>query len=144
MNKKQFASVLKAAIAHDAIRTKGFACYPIIGMDDSSTPDDFNAYYSDGDITVRGMFAEAITPDLVANVKRMADELEASPEYQTDGLQVAGCIIIPRHLVSKNNRASFGEHDPQSVVIFGVSIRNSLPDFTQYILEGESTRLIRY
>jgi len=90
------------------------------------------------------MFTEVITPDLITTFRRMADEMEATPDYKDHGLGVAGCLVIPRHLISKNNRESFGEHNPNSVVIFGVGIRNGFPDFTQYLIEDGHDDLVRY
>lgn len=144
MNKKQFASVLKAAIAHDAIQGKGFACYPVIGLESDSTPDDFAAYYCNNDMTIRGMFTLTVSPAIVETVRRMADELETSEFYQENGLGVASCLIIPSELIGKINRAAFGEHNPDDMVIFGASIGNGLPVFTQYVFEDESEGLVRY
>lgn len=130
MNKKQFATIVQAAIKRDKSGA-GFSSYPIIGMEDS-TPDEFVAYHAEADWMMCGVFTPQITPDVIAMVKRMAVEKQETPDYKEHDLACFPCILFPNNVKSNVKRAAFGEHDPNKLFIFGVSVRNGLPVFHEY------------
>lgn len=139
MNKMQFTAAIQAAIRYDATR-KGFACYPIIGMEDNCEAKDFTAFYAENGISVRGVFVETITPDIVAKVKQMALELQESPDYTEHDLGVVPCITIPRHALNRVKRDSFGEHDPDNIVLLTVEMRRGLPHFIEFYMVNDEAQ----